>query len=120
MKETAMEHRNGGWTNTETWYYAMCIDNNRYLYQQVQDLAAGYVEELGDDPEACNLRDAAEELGATLEATLKANNPLLPGAVSSPSRELYRDLLDLSIARVNFYEYALATLEEMLDDRAGN
>lgn len=87
-----------GWTNYETWNYALWIDNDQGLTDYFDDIIEN-MSDLDDDEQISELAD-------NLKDYIEENNPLADTA------DCYTDLLNAAISEINFQEIAEHLIEK--------
>lgn len=91
-----MSEKHEGWTNRETWYVALTIDNDRRELEYVLAYVRRNPPSVPGRPESLVLDEIAEGLRGHVER----------GVPSSTRRDLHKDCGPGSISRVNWRELA--------------
>jgi len=93
-----MQKLYNGWTNYETWNYKLWLDNEYKTNKRINSLAKSVIQTEQE-------KDQVFKMSELLKMECLDNEPNLEAS-------FYSDVLNASIREVNFYEIALAYIED--------
>lgn len=103
-----MKKTYNGWSNYETWVYALYLYNEQWSYDETRMLAKTEFE-----------RAVADKYMSKREAAIAYLAEVLQNNAETASYELiqikgvFRDLLDAAVSEINFYEIAKSLIDEL-------
>lgn len=128
MSETDKTHN--GWTNYETWLFALWLDNERGTYEMAREMARGVVAQYAEDLETHGAHDdsfSGAVSGYCRTCGEVARRP--PGALADQLKQwasdeepdlgasIWSDLLGAALSAVNWYEVAEHYLEDVQEEQ---
>jgi hypothetical protein len=96
-----------GWSNYETWVVNLWLGNDEDSYSRCRSLAQRCIEEAVADKVFSRIEQACYKLASELKEMVEDGNPIASEA------SVYADLLNASLAEVNWQEIASSLLGEI-------
>ena len=97
-----MSEKHNGWTNYETWCYALWMDNDEASYKYWREAAEGTIKH------SLDADDAKYKLMETIREACEQMTPEVDG--------VFADLLGAAISEINWHEIASHLVDEVYSD----
>lgn len=100
-----------GYTNYETWDVSLWIDNEQWLYNEINYLAEDSFNNADADKYRNKEEVASDDLADKIKEIIESQNPLIDQA------SMFSDLLGAALDNVNWQEIAENWIETIKENR---